>query len=280
MRKSTKKEETTKKALSNNVAGLLGYIREIQINDLEDKGRKAIHLVVVTQENWKDEKGEAQKRNTYHRVDFLTDNKEAIEKFEAVAQKLEGENPEFTAVRVKGKLITRDREVENGVYHNTVIAADSVELDAKRLDKEARNAIDLKGNIARIDMHDGFAVVSVATKYYVPGESQNFKGETKPYTEKTAFVEGVINEKHRPETFKALSDGTIAVGDLVKTRGQMYNDSYEDKQGKKQYAINIVFNKIDIVAKKGEKKAEAQEAKVEEKPAKKAVAKRKKGMTL
>lgn len=264
---------------SDNKVHLHGFVNEVRINEAEN-GKHFIKVNLSTYEQYKDNAGEKQKKYTFHTVNVVTENPETIAAFKDARATLEnnyenrekeGFEPKVILASVDGKLITKESERDGVKYVNQEIIAneEDFKLGAKRQEKESMNTAYFKGNIASIDMHDDFANISIATRYYVPGESENYKGETKPYTEKTSFVRTRISENFRREAFNAIKNGEIEVGDLVETRGQMHNNNYTDKNGVKRYGIIVDLNRIEVVAKK-QKQAEA---KAETKTEKKAEAK-------
>lgn len=278
----------------NNNAHLHGYINGILENDFD--GKKSFRIDLATIEVFKDNAGETQKKYSYHNVSLLTDDKKLIKGLQTAKKDIEANlanredadfKPKVHTATVDGTLVTRKNTAADGkVYYNNIVIADpeTFQLDAKLGEKESRNRAEFKGNIASIDMHDTFAVISVATHYFIPGEGENFKGEKKPYTEATSYAETRINANRLPKTFESLKNGEIAVGDLIEVRGQMHNNRFVDGKETSQNKIVVDLNKVELVAKKGQKKAEAEEKK--EAPAKKTAAKpkkatpRKKGVTM
>lgn len=296
MKESTTKE---KKQDMTNKVHLHGYINDIKSFDGKD-GKKFFVMDVATLEAYKDNKGEMQRVYTYHNVNLNTDDKAVIKKLDKIAEDLkqnrenrdtEGYKPKIHTASIDGVIATRKSTgAKNGVeYYNQVIItdADQIKLDAKKEEKEVRNSVELKGNIAKIDLKDNFAIIQVATHYYAPGEQEGSRFEGKGYHEETNYVETRVSERFRPETFEKIKSGEIAVGDLVKMRGQMHNTEYKDeKNDTMRYKVVVDLRSAELVAKKGQKKAEAQEEapketkKAEKKPAVKKAASRKKGMTM
>lgn len=255
----------------DNKVHLYGFLNEIKsVNEIQ--GKKSFLMDVATVENWKDNTDEWKKRTTYHTVSLLTDDKKVIKNLEKAKADLdnnmkhlgeEGFEPKTHTVSLDGSLTTKENIDEKGVkYYNPMVVADgeSFKLDAKRQEKEVRNRAELKGNIANIDMKDGFAKVSIATHFYAPGASKNYKGEEKEYTEVTRYIETKVDEKRLPKTFAALKNGELAVGDLVSVNGQMHNNRYTEKEtGIYRDKIDIDLKGFDLIAKKGEKKAQGEE---------------------
>ena len=265
----------------DNKVHLYGFLNEIKsANDFE--GKKSFLMDVATVENWQDNAENWQSRTSYHTVSLLTGDKKIIKGLEKAKVDLdnnianrdtEGFKPKTHTVSLDGSLTTKKSTSDEGVeYFNPVAVADaeSFKLDVKRQENEVRNRAELKGNIANIDMKDGFAKISIATHFYVPGESTNHKGETKPYTEVTKYIETKVDEKRLPKTFAQLKNGELGIGDLVSVNGQMHNNRYKEKEsGIYRDKVDIDLKGFNLIAKKGEKKAQA-----EEKTEKKAEAKK------
>ena len=292
------------KKKSDNNAHLHGFVNDVRINSAD--GKNYITAEMATYEQYKNNADEKERKTTYHKVSFVTTNEDTVKEFKKVQEALannrenrdkEGFEPKTFMASVDGKLVTRENEKDGVKYYNQLIVAneEDFKLGAKRKKNEQgefiepMNSATFKGNIADIQMHDGFAIIAIGTHYYVPGQSENFKGEVKDYTEKTSYVRTRIDEGYRPKTFEALKSGEIAVGDLIEARGQMHNNNYEDKNGISRRGIIVDPNWINVVAKK-QKQSEAEAEKVEKKeekkeekkaaPAKKAKSNKKKGMTM
>jgi len=258
----------------NNKVHLHGYMNDVKTLNV-GSGKKSFIIDLATIENYKDNAGEFQKKYTYHTVNVVSDDKAIIEKMEKIAADLQnnrenrgvdGFKPEIHEASFDGTLITR-KNTSNGVdYYNQIVlsSVEDMKLDCKQAEGEVRNAAEFKGNIAKIDIKDDFAIIQVATHYFAPGEGENFKGEVKPYHEETSYVETRLSGNFRKKEFEALKNGDIAVGDLVTVRGQMHNNNFQDKDGVNRYKVVVDLNKVEIVAKKGEKKAEAEEQKAAE----------------
>ena len=282
----------------DNTAHINGYIDAIIDNAFE--GKKSFLVKVATIEKYKDAAGEWQNKKTRHTVSILSNdkkfNKAILDAQKDIQKNLENrENEEYKPkvhrISVDGQLVNRTNETASGeTYYNNMIVAqpEDVKLDAKLAEGEVCNFAEFKGNIAHIDLKDEFGVIRVGTHYFIPGESTNFKGEVKPYTEATSYAELRVSANLMPKTFEALKNGELEVGDLVSVRGQMHNASFTDSKGVNQNKIVVDARKFDLVAKKGQKKTEAEEktekkaeAKKETKKAapKKATA-RKKGVTM
>lgn len=253
----------------NNKVHLHGYMNNVKSINVGN-GKKSFIIDLATIENYKDNAGEFQKKYTYHTVNVVSDDKDVIARMEKIAADLqnnrenrgvEGFKPEIHEASFDGTLITRRNE-SNGVnYYNQVVLSspEDMKLDCRQAEGEVRNTAEFKGNIAKIDLKDDFAVIQIATHYFAPGKAENFKGEVKPYHEETSYVETRLSGSFRKKEFEALKNGDIAVGDLVTVRGQMHNNNYQDKDGVNRYKIVVDLNKVDVVAKKGEKKAEAED---------------------
>ena len=263
-----------------NQVHLHGFVNDVRINASEDGTKHFINVNLATYEQYKGNDGEKTRKNTYHTVNFATSDKAVVEKFEKVAEALsdnlanrevEGFEPQVFKASVDGVLITRESEKDGVKYYNQIVAtnSDDFKLGAKRQEGESMNTASFKGNIANVEIHDDFAIVSIATHYYAPGESQIHTGETKPYTEKTSFVRTRVYQNFKSKAFEALKSGELAKGDLIEVRGQMHNNKFTDGNGITRYGIIVDLNKVDLVAKKKVEQA------VEEKPAEKAKAEKK-----
>ena len=269
-----------------------GFINRVIANEMPE-GKKSFFIDVATMEAYQKKQAEGtskeyERKYTFHTVNVITDDKKTIKALEGIAADLQANKdnmdvkdykPKKHEASFDGSLVTRANEdKEKGVtYYNTLImsSVDEMKLDAKLEKDEVRNMAYFKGNIADVNIKDGFATLSIATHYYAPGESTNYKGEEKGYTEKTTYVNTRISGNFLSEEFEALKNGDIAKGDLITVKGRMHNNRYTDKDGVNRSAIVVDIRDINLVAKKGEKQAEAekQEKKQEEKPKKTAVKK-------
>lgn len=269
---------------NNNNVHLHGFVNDVRIGAPEDGSKNYINVNLATYEQYKNNAGEKERKNTYHTVIIRTSDPAVVDQFKEVQAALannqenrgvEGFEPKVFIASVDGSLVTKENEKDGVKYSNQMVVtnADDFKLGAKRQKDESMNTASFKGNIANVEMHDGFAQVTIATHYYAPGESEIHTGETKPYTEKTTFVKTRISESFRNETFNDLKDGKIGVGDFVEARGQMHNNNYTDKNGVKRYGIVVDLNKLEVLAKKQNKE---QTAAKEEKaaPAQKEAAKK------
>lgn len=265
------------KKADNNVH-LYGFVNDVRMSATEDGSKNFININLATYEQYTNNAGEKERKNTFHTINLVSSDPEVIKQFEEVRTALtnnyenrekEGFEPKVFKASVDGTLVTRENEKDGIKYYNQVVVAnaDDFRLGAKRQEGESMNTASFKGNVANVDIHDGFALVSIATHYYAPGESQIHTGETKPYTEKTSFVQARIYESFRGETFQALKKGDIAVGDLIEARGQMHNNNYTDKNGIKRYGIIVDLNKMNVIAKKQVKVEKEVEKKAETKKA-------------
>lgn len=263
-----------KKINSNNNAHIYGVVNEIyRENEIGDKKNYGIK-VMTTEVFGKDNK---ETKNTFHDVQITTDNKALIEKMDWLKSELAAEEPKRHSISLDGKLITRQNEKDGVTYNNSVIVADAASVavgEAKG--EQVRNTITLKGNISDVKMKDNFAVVSIATHYFVPTKNgelvKNFKGEEKPYTEEVSFHETRVsgNRKDTAETFEQLKSGELAKGAFVEVRGQMHNVSFTDSKGVNRYGITIDVNNVKRLVKKEAVSEEAKtEVKKEVKPAEK-----------
>lgn len=267
----------------NNKVHIYGFINDVKVADTKT-GAKAFFLDVTTRESWPKDKEDKSKGNdsksTYHKVSLVTDDKKAIKQLEKVAKDIENNNanretegfkPKNHTASIDGTLVTRENTDEKtGVkYYNQLIltSVEGMALDTKQGEKESRNSAEFKGNIGDIDMKDGFAIISIATHYYAPGEAENYKGETKPYHEETRYIRTKVNEKFPKKIFEALKNGEIEVGDLISVKGQMHNNNYKDKEGINRRNIIIDLRSVKLVAKKDQKEEAAKEEKAEKKAA-------------
>lgn len=270
-----------------NTVHLHGFVNNV--TEVSVKDTTKFILDMVTQEAWKDNTGEYQKKNTYHDVILYTNDEKTISSLRAIADDIsnneehrgeENFKPQVHKASVDGKLLTRVNSKDGVDYYNTFILTNdqSIAFDTELGKEEKRNIAEFQGNIASVtfDNDDRFAIVRLATHYYAPGEGVNYKGETKAYHEETAYIETRLSANFRKDTFKNLKEGQIDKGDLVKVRGVMHNNSYTDKEGIKRYKIVVDVNKIDIVAKKGEKKTQEAKAEPQKETAKEAKAESKK----
>jgi hypothetical protein len=289
----------------NNNVHLHGYMNEVKMYDLQD-GKKSIFVEMATVEQYTNKEGKPEKKNTYHKVNLITDDKAVITKLDAIKTDLEnnkknkdtkGFKPKVHTATLDGKYITRKNTKDDKEYFNQLIltTADEFQIDAMQKKGEVRNAAEFKGNIAKIDIKEdkNFAVISIATHYYAPGnltgedgkplptvELKDEEGNAFTATRLTSFVEGRVsaNRTQRNGLYENLKTGKIAVGDLVTARGQIHNNNFVDKDGKNRYKMTIDFNKMEVALKKGEKTTK--EAKAEVKPAVKPATSRKKGVSM
>lgn len=284
----------------NNSVHLHGYINDVRIIDFE-RGAKNFIVDMATLEAYKDNNDEMQRRYTYHKVSVVTSDKKFIKSLEEVKADLDAnfenrdvegyKNKNHTAT-VDGVFCSRKNEKDGVTYVNNLIVAqpDDFKVDTKLAEGESRNRAEFKGNIAKINTYDEFAVITIATHYYAPTENgelvENFRGEMKPYIEKVSYIDTRLNGNRRPGEFERIQNGDIAVGDLIEVRGQIHNNNYTDANGVNRYKMAVDLNKLTVVAKKGQKVAEAakEEKKAEKKAGKKvsskAAPKRKKGVTM
>lgn len=271
---------------NDNNVHLYGFVNDVRISATEDGSRTFINVNLATYEQYKNKADEKERKNTFHTVNIATSDPAVIKQFKEVQAALannqenrdvEGFEPKVFTASVDGTLVTRENEKDGVKYSNQMVVtnAENFTLGAKRQEGESMNTASFKGNIANVEMHDGFAMISIATHYYAPGESEIHTGETKPYTEKTSFVKTRISENFRKETFNDLKNGKIGVGDFVEARGQMHNNNYIDKNGVKRYGIVVDLNKLEVIAKKQNKEQTATAAKEQkEAPAQKETAKK------
>lgn len=296
---------------SENKVHLHGIINEVKSVENES-GRKIYFIDLATMESYTDKDKNRQRKYTFHDVQVSTSDKDLIEKLDKIAddckenianKKVEGYKPKIHTGSFDGVLTTKKRETEDVTYYNNVVIAseETIRLDTPLQENEVRNRAELKGNIASIDIKDGFAKITIATHYYAPSETpvKDHTGTERNYVEKTNYVDTQISGNFRKDEFEAIKKGEIAVGDLVEARGQIHNNNYTDKDGVNRYKMVVDLNKLTLVAKKEEKKEKAAETKEapeakketkkaasnkkeqakEEKP-KKAVSRKKKGMSV
>ena len=271
-----------KEKTSNNKVHIHGYINNVRGNEFNNGKRYLIDVKTI--ERWQDNAGEWNKRDTFHKVQINTDDKKAIKQLDKIAADLknnaenrgvEGFEPKTYEASFDGTLTSKKNTKDGVDYYNTYIMSSYDKMRLGKLDtenKEVSNRAEFTGTVANVNLKDDFAIVRIATRYWAPGEAENYKGETKPYHEETGYVETRINGGFREKEFEALKNGDIAVGDLINAKGQIHNNRYEDKDGIVRYAVVVDLRGLELIAKKGQKKAEAEEKKPEAKPAKAAKA--------
>lgn len=247
----------------NNVH-LYGFLNEIRRNTAPD-GKTMYNLAVTTVENYKAADGTPQAKYTNHNVSIASDDKAFDAKMKEFnddfLQNKEQTNKKTHTISLDGTF-TVSKGSNGKTYYGISAKTDDVKFDVKQQEKEVRNSAELKGTISNIDFPEkdgsrlGFANVTIATHYYAPGESENFKGEVKPYTEMTSFVPVRIDEKMMPKTYEDLISGKIEVGDLIAVRGQIHNNNYKNAEGETVYRMVVDLKKAELIAKKGQKKNE------------------------
>lgn len=231
------KEKKFYKKNPSNKVHLFGEIRGVQVVPLND-GSSIINLNLRTVEAFEVKTKKETKmeyRNTFHKVSVPTDSGKLIRALEAVASDIEKnkanrDNEEYKEVKhnmsVDGILVSRSHEdKEAGVtYYNDIVLAkpENIRLDAEKQEKEVRNSIEFSGNIARVDINDDAANVSVATHYAIPGG----KEET-AYIKTTVFANGKTKG-----TYEELKNGKLPKGALISVRGMMQNDNFPPKSEK------------------------------------------------
>lgn len=248
---------------NNNYVHLYGFINGIRMNEFDKDGKKmtAINLNVSTLETFKKD-DQFVNRRTYHDVSLFTDDKKTIKAFEAVSKNMENDKGPQT-ISLDGTLINKE-----GTNDVRIIAKeDSIDLNAKQADKEVRNRAELVGNIAAVNVYEdkNFATVSLIHHFRPEGAEKEFE------TTLQVRIDG--DRKFSKDTYEALKNGELGVGDFVKIGGQLHNNNYI-KEEEKVYGVALDLTSAELLHKKGEKKAESVEVKAEAKPAKKAAAKK------
>lgn len=257
----------TKKNQNNNTH-LYGYINGVRVNET-GSGKTAVNLDVCTLETFKNDKGAFENKRTYHDVVMFTENKEIIEKFIAIGEAVEKNRqmkdeknfkPETHTISLDGVLLNKKDSRDLQVF----CKEDGFELDVKQADKEIRNKTEFVGNIASVQMHEdkNFAVVTVMN-HFRPSEGEE---------RETALIVRINGDrKFSKETYEALKKGEMGVGDFIRVGGQLHNNNFENEKGK-FYGMALDLTSSELLHKKGEKKEEKAEVKKE--PAKKAAAKK------
>lgn len=260
MKESAQNEEK-KKFLPNNNVHLYGFVNDVRMNSTET-GRTAIGLDVVTLEQWKKD-GETQTRRTYHDVSMFTDDKAVIDKYAEIAKDVkanaenrgvEGYKPVTHTVSLDGILVNRqsrigDKENEETVRTVAVLAnPDKVVLDRKQQEEEVRNRADLKGNVASVSMHDGFAVISIAN-HFNPKDKKADKQET------WLEVKVDAGRKLSKEAYQALEKGEIKKGDFIHVGGQLHNNNFDTDAGK-AYKVQLDLTTLTVLKQKQDLKEE------------------------
>lgn len=118
------------------------------------------------------------------------------------------------------------------------------EIEASK-GKTSGNTNELKGNIAKIEMTEANArmtiIVSIpVTVYDMEKKTSNLQMRDVPF--KTQ-----VYSKRMPETFENIKAGKIGIGDTVRVRGQFRNNDFETKDGQKVYDTRLDLNYIDIL---------------------------------
>lgn len=300
MKESVKSNEKR----SINAAHIWGFINEANVTKLED-GKSAINMKVATYESFEKD-GKKERRYTNHDVRLVTKNEETVKSFEAIAKDIEAnkankDNKEYKIVAhtisLDGHLRQNNFPGEDGnmVYSYRITTDDAnIKLDTKRGENESMNSIEVKGNIAKINVFEKSAIIDVATHYIAPGFLNDnegkplgfqFEKDGRKLTQIPTFIQTRINENRLPEVFAQIKNGELAVGDLIRTKGQMHEPT-KDGNRLAGIIIDVAPKTFNLVAKKAENKEQAVEQKAEpakkaaaaKKPAKKAEAK--KGRTL
>ena len=234
------------KQKNNNKVHLNGYIKSMNVNEVE--GKTFANILVGTSEIIPDK----DPRYTSHMVKVNTESESELANELREMAKASEDQKNF--ISLDGKLATSEKDGRRFFY----VAADSssVKFNEGIAKGESRNTITIEGNVSRIDIisDKGFAVLGVAMNYWVPGKSVDRNGKEIPYTEKVNFLDVRINGKRLPDVYKQLVENKIEVGDKIEVRGQMHNDDYT-KDEQKIYTIKIDANKVELKLKKGQKAA-------------------------
>ena len=280
-----------------NEAQVYGYVNGVRIKELEN-GKSIVNVQIRSAQSYPlkengeiktNEKGKTEfgQRSDFHKVVFVTGDDALLDTMREIRTDLEAK-------------AAGEKEVKNHTMFATgvLVAKDDAHIAAKEdsvsFDKEleqglSRNSINLVGNISNINIYEeqGFATASIATHFFAPS------GGDKKYEEKTSYIPVVFNAKALPDSWKAIKNGDIAVGDLVTVKGMMRNNNYTDTKENKKYEMRVDANTFKILerskknaanqaeAQKAEvKQAEAPKAESKKAESKKAATKKTKGVTM
>lgn len=268
---------------------LHGYVNDVRINETKT-GKTAVNLDVVTIEKFK--QGEEYKsRKTYHDVVIFTEDPKFVEGFKAVKADIDANkaNKDVEGYKMTNHQVAVDGFLVNKKDSNDlqVLSSDSrVKLDVAQEDKEVANKATISGNIAQIKVYEdkNFAALTIIN-HFRPEGSDN-ESETRIMLR----VDG--DRRYSKSTFEAIKEGKMGIGDFIRVSGQLHNNNFEGKDQKMNYGMALDVNSSEILAKKGEKKEAKAEVKAEPEkkaakkaekkaaPAKKAVSRKKKGVTM
>lgn len=251
----------SKKNINNNVH-LYGYINDVRIKKL-DNGKTLIGIDIVTLEQYKSKEGEFKNKRTYHNGVLFPEDKALIKKFTAIAKDcakniknrdVEGFKPETHSISLNGYLSNPDAGSSNV---SIIIDEKTLDIDVKQEENEIRNRADFVGNIGAIDIYDDkrFATVRVAHHFRPEGAEKEFE------TWLNVRVDG--DRLYSKNTYDAIVKGEVAKGDFVRLGGQLHNNNFETKDGKKVYGVVLdltTFQKLE------KKEAEAEKVEVKEEP--------------
>lgn len=252
----------------NNKVHLKGYVNGVNFYDVEGSERKAINLLVTTQEY----RGEGKEPvRTNHSVSLFTDNAEVIAKFEGIQADIEDRKAQKDVIGKKdvkshvieldGYMSNRKVEIGEGQYYNKlqiITKEDNISLGTKLGDMKQTNTAEITGNIASVDFPEklNFAKIVVINDFTPSSEGAE---KIKTPVEMRVGKNGLYS-KH---LFAALEKGVLGVGDLVHFKGALHNDNFESKDAKKVYKMIMDANSAKLIFKKGQKAGETEAAKAE-----------------
>ena len=264
----------TKKNVNNNIH-LYGYINSVSMKESEvevklpdgtseKKTRTAINLNVSTLEQYQKD-GKFVNDRTFHDVVLFTFDPETVKAFQEVDKKIQSkeEKKREQTISLSGTMVNKKGSNEIRI----IAKEDSIDLNVEQADKEVRNRAELVGNIGSVKLYEDKNFATVSLIHHFRPEDAEKELET------TLQVRIDGDRKHSKDTYEALKNGELGVGDFVKVGGQLHNNNYM-KDEKKVYSTALDLTSAELLHKKGEKKAESAEVKEEAKPAKKAAAKK------
>ena len=252
-----------------NEAQVYGYVNGVRITELES-GKSIVNIQVRSAQSYalkengevkKNEEGKVEygQRSDFHKVVFATSDSELLDTLRGIRTDLEAKaagNKEAKnhTLFATGVLVAKDDA-------HIAVKDDAVSFD-KALEKGiSTNTVNIVGNITSINMYEeqGFATAQVATHFYAPSAE-----EGKKYEEKTSYIPVIFNAKVLPDSWKALKNGDISVGDYVTVKGKMRNNNYTDSQENKKYEMRVECNTLQILQKCKKNAATQAEAPKEE----------------
>lgn len=248
-----------------NEATVAGFINDVRaINELPD-GKTSIHANVATYRKI----GE-KKVYTHHNVNVVTSDEKQVEMFRQIAKDVAKENEEKKphTIVVTGNLATRHNDKTDKDQQVLVASGESVKVDVNLSKVEVMNAIDLVGNIARIDTNEEhkFAKVTIAHHYPAPGAGKLNGQDNDKMHDETTYLIAIVNDD-KTGNYQKLASGEIAKGDLVAVRGQMVNNDYKvEEEWRNEMNIRI-STPINVIS-KAKAKTEKEEVKEAPKAAK------------